>query len=575
VTLHLVGKVEASQQAEAHARELALHLNTILSLQMQRVAYAFLAQHSPGNAFQDRLQRIQGEREMEAKTIDRLVAKRTNEESRWFRMRILFPEVERGLDDVVKSYKNNDRLLAAMKFAGLQKEIDEIFTLGTSLSQDESKVKEENHINLERFSRELQTALRLSLLGSAVLAFALAVYFNRGTTNRLSAIMHNTQRLAAGLSPDQIVSGNDELSLIDSTFHQLHDSLASLRKKERAILDHAADAICSLDEDFRVSDANKAAEKLWAVSSQDLLGRRVVDLINPDDQSKVYECLKECLGSGHEKSFEVRLIRVGLSEADTVWVATGSKSERSIFVVIHDVTEQKRIERLKSDFLSMVSHDLRSPLTSIQLTLSLLESQAKDSLSRQMQDNIDRAHNSANRLMALVNNLLDLDRMESGLMSILPCAESMQDIVSTAIDTLSGIATQKQLQVHNTVSEDIEVFADKDKIVQVLTNLLSNAFKFSPKGSRVTISAQTESKEVIVRVSDQGRGVPRELAATIFDRFKQVEQSDAKIGRGSGLGLAICKAIVERHGGRIGVESNPEGGSTFWFTLPVTGELPD
>lgn len=575
VSLQLIGKVEEARKAEAHARDLALHLNTILSLHMQRVSYAFLAQHSSEDSFANRLKQVRSEREAEARYIDELVAGDKKESARWGRMRVLFQKVEKGLDDVVDFYKNDQRALAAIKFARLQGEVDEIFKLGTDLARRQRKNKEESHLVVQRYSRELELALKMSVVGSVVLAFALATYFNRGTSSRLRTIMRNTQRLAAGLEPDRTVSGKDELATIDRTFHDLHDSLTQLRRKERAILDYAADAIFSIDEDFSLADVNQAAGRLWIYEANDLVGRKVVELVVKEEQTKVYDLLKDCLARELTVSFETRAVKKDGTLADIAWTATGSKAERSIFCVVHDVSKERQAERLKRDFIAMISHDLRTPLTSIQMILSMLEIHSKNSLTADLAESVSQASNNAKRVMTLVNNLLDLDRIESGNIDILPCAETMQEIVDAAIETISAIARQRRIELKNLVDDEIEVFADRERITQVLVNLLGNALKFSPDQSSVTIAARREGDEVTVSVIDRGRGVPEELEKTIFDRFKQAEPGDQRVQHGTGLGLAICKAIVERHHGEIGVKSNQDGGSIFWFTLPVHGELPD
>ncbi|MFN8555335.1 MAG: ATP-binding protein [Candidatus Obscuribacterales bacterium] len=570
ILLQLTSRLEQARQAESHAREFALHLNTLLALHMQRVSYSFLAHGTLELPMARRAKHVYDQMQKEVRTIDALVQGRPPEDEKWLHMRFLFAKVENGLDDAVKSYKGDDRAMAAIKFARVQQDIDEIFRLGTELSQQQSEIQQERHALLEQYNQELQNALYFSVLSSVAVAFALAFYFNRGTSSRLKTLMHNTDRLSAGLAPDQSIKGGDELAKIDTTYHQLHQALVSFRQKERAILDNAADVICSIDNDLRFSDINQAATELWGFSFEELLGRRVVEVIFDEDQSFVFDKLKQAAVSDKPISFEARVTRSGKTLADTAWVATGSASDHSVYCVIHDVTEQKRIESLKRDFVAMVSHDLRSPLTSIQMVLSLLEQEGQETLPPDSLGNLSMAKNSVNRLMALVNNLLDLERLDSAQMVLNSCEEPLSSVVTDSASAISGISKQKKITISNQIDDSTSVFIDRDRITQVLVNLLSNALKFSPKASTVSVSAEPRNDFVRVNVIDQGRGVPAHLASTIFERFKQVQDSDAQVGQGTGLGLAICKAIIERHHGQIGVESNPGGGSIFWFTVPAS-----
>jgi signal transduction histidine kinase len=206
------------------------------------------------------------------------------------------------------------------------------------------------------------------------------------------------------------------------------------------------------------------------------------------------------------------------------------------------------------------------------MVLSLLEAEAYGQLSDNGHEKLAAAEANVDRLIGLVNGLLDLEKMESGKLDLdcEPCPVSL--IIKAALGAVSGFAEQQgvRLEVPASIGSggDYVVHADKDRIVQVVINLISNAVKFSPKGGLVSLRVTPSGDFVRLSIVDQGRGIPPNMRDAIFDRFKQVEVADAKIKGGSGLGLAICKAIVERHGGVIGVDSIEGQGSTFWFTLP-------
>ncbi len=228
----------------------------------------------------------------------------------------------------------------------------------------------------------------------------------------------------------------------------------------------------------------------------------------------------------------------------------------------------KEVEEMKQQFVAMVSHDLRTPLTSVCGFLELLQHGAYGSLSEQGQKRTQLAERNISRLISLINDLLDMEKLESGRLELIPENIPLEPVVIRSIEAVRVFAEQHKV---NLLSDpmDCTVYADGNRLIQVLVNLISNAVKFSPVDGNITISAKPAGDFIEVRVTDQGCGVPKSYHETIFERFRQVRATDATQKGGTGLGLAICKAIVEQHGGRIGVESEDGKGSTFWFSVPV------
>ncbi|MBY0357204.1 MAG: CHASE3 domain-containing protein [Candidatus Obscuribacterales bacterium] len=221
----------------------------------------------------------------------------------------------------------------------------------------------------------------------------------------------------------------------------------------------------------------------------------------------------------------------------------------------------------KQELITMVSHDLRTPLTSVQASLTLLSEGVLGSLSERVEKEVVVAQNNTTRLIFLINDLLDFEKIEAGQMAVDFKEIAVQSIFDQASDSLQAFAWRKNVTLVFETS-DLVVNADLPRLVQVLVNLTANAVKFSPADSEVRIVAESSNDYVEIRVQDQGRGIPPAFIETIFERFKQVESSDAYEKKGSGLGLAICKSLVELHGGTIGVESEEGVGSTFWFRVP-------
>ncbi len=236
-----------------------------------------------------------------------------------------------------------------------------------------------------------------------------------------------------------------------------------------------------------------------------------------------------------------------------------------------DITAKKEIEELKRDFVAMVSHDLRSPLTSIGMSLNLLLTGRFGDLTEQGNCMIERSIDNANQLLHLVSALIDLEQADSGTLVTELCCVPLEEIVEQSVDTVQQIAVARKILLtvdKNPLLESL-VNADRSRLAQVMVNLLANAIKFSPDSSSINVSCEKDDRFIRIIIEDRGRGVPREYQRKIFERFKQTHTTDRTEKGGSGLGLAICKRIVEEHGGQIGVLSEPGNGSQFWFTVPV------
>jgi CheY-like chemotaxis protein len=272
---------------------------------------------------------------------------------------------------------------------------------------------------------------------------------------------------------------------------------------------------------------------------------------------------------------------------DTFWRGDGTSfpveySSKPIFdetgdhlgavVVLRDITDRRAIEKLKSEFVSTVSHELRTPLTSIRGALGLLSSGLLGPIAEKGQRMLEIAVTNTDRLVRLINDILDLERINSGKVELTRAAVDSQTVVNLAAEGLQSIADQEGISII------VEPFAgtlwgDSDRIIQTLTNLIGNAIKFSPPNTTVTLSGSAGASELTFCVADEGRGVPDDKLTSIFQRFNQVDASDSRAKGGSGLGLAICQSIVTAHGGRIWAEKNVPAGTRVLFTIPLAAQL--
>lgn len=237
--------------------------------------------------------------------------------------------------------------------------------------------------------------------------------------------------------------------------------------------------------------------------------------------------------------------------------------------VINTMDELKTLDQAKSEFLNIASHELRTPLTSIKGSLSLLGGGMIGTVDPSCMRLIKIAEVETDRLIRLINDLLDLAKIEAGKLPLVCSWLYWDDTVSKTTEGLMGLASKADVNIKVEQAPGLEVFMDHDRVQQVLTNLISNAIKFSPPGSWVTVSVgRTSRGEVLVNVRDQGPGIAAEDSELIFQRFRQGATPENPLVKGTGLGLAIAKALVAEHGGDIGLESELGHGATFWFTLP-------
>lgn len=251
----------------------------------------------------------------------------------------------------------------------------------------------------------------------------------------------------------------------------------------------------------------------------------------------------------------------------------GADEIAQLDAVFHNmVLELAAADQFKKELIAMVSHELRAPLTSIDAILTFLEAGGMGELSDGVNQRLKIAETEVQRLIALINDLLDVERMEAGKFEMSFSEVEMKEVIERSINAVSGALEHKKLNVQ---AESIEgkVWADRDRLIQVMVNLLSNAIKFSPDGSCIRVRSEDLGTQIELSVKDEGRGISEEFKKRIFQRFSQAQESDARVRGGSGLGLTICRAIVSQHNGSIGVESEEGRGARFWFRIPKQANL--
>lgn len=246
----------------------------------------------------------------------------------------------------------------------------------------------------------------------------------------------------------------------------------------------------------------------------------------------------------------------------------GSDELAQLDTSFHEMTRTiEKAEDLKRQFVNMLSHDLRTPMTSLQFMLENFRLGVYGDVSNKAKQRLDGSITEVSRLIGLINQLLDIEKMECGKMEMDFAEVASSALIKTSCDSVRQFAESKRIELKES-SYEATMWGDRDRLVQVLVNLLSNAVKFSPDGSHVTINVSERDSYVEITVHDCGRGIPADAIGRLFGRFAQVEATDQTQKGGTGLGLAICKAIIDEHKGSIGVDSKVGDGSTFWFRVP-------
>jgi len=315
---------------------------------------------------------------------------------------------------------------------------------------------------------------------------------------------------------------------------------------------------------------NKHSLALLGYEPEELVGTSILDLCPAQEAAMIDEKMRQLTG-GATITFDLELRTRSNSIVETRWSCIWSDSEKELFAVAHDVSEAKNVERLKQDFVDMISHDLRSPLTSILVGLTMIADGIKGPVPEQARVEIDSSLKNVSRLIDFINDLLDFQKINAGKMELelAPC--QLKAICEDAFEMVKASAEAKRLTVHIQHKENT-IFGDQQKLTQVFVNLLANAIRFSPDNQTIVVDFLSSKESVEVRVTDRGPGVPLELRETIFDAFQQAPPMDGIAQTGTGLGLAICKLIVEAHGGKICVVDSVEqiggNGSTFRVRLP-------
>jgi PAS domain S-box-containing protein len=359
--------------------------------------------------------------------------------------------------------------------------------------------------------------------------------------------------------------------------------ISALRASEfqlRQITDAMPALIAYVDTGRRFRFHNKAYQDIFGLERDQVEGRTMLEVFGDEVYEPMRARVSEVL-TGHPVRFErIQMNAQGeLRDYSEHYFPRYSLEEEGrvigFYSLTNDITDMKRIDRMKSEFVSMVSHELRTPLTSIRGSLGLIAGGVAGNMPDAAKRLVDIAKNNCERLIRLINDILDTEKMEQGKMRFEMHVVELEPLIAQSIAANEGFAGQHEVALKLVASgATMRVNVDSDGLSQVVTNLVSNAVKFSPAGGTVEVAVTCADAKVRVEVRDRGAGIPEEFRARIFEKFSQADSSDTRERGGSGLGLNISKAIVERLGGTIGFSTEAGSGTTFFFELPEWQDAP-
>ena len=422
-----------------------------------------------------------------------------------------------------------------------------------------------------------------------VAAFVRLSAVGTGATGSISNVLLIIVLIAVSARQTLLTLDNEVLRRgLEQRVIERSTELREVTQRTDLLVDSVADGVYGVDSQGLVTFVNPAAVAALGFSRGDILGHQAHTLFHDHEAGGPAEANRDRASNGKHPPSSCYLSAVisdgvaisgvedSYREADGLLIPVEVTASplaadghiRGAVVVFRDVTQRREVDRLKNEFVSMVSHELRTPLTAMRGSLGLLAGGALGELSPPATRMVEIAMDSSRRLTRLIDQILDLERIESGTLPLEIANHPVVDLIEAAIDQIRVIAEAAGVTITATTT-DGAVVTDSDRVVQTLLNLLGNAVKFSPSGGTVTVWTQVQSDTVEFHIDDEGRGIPEDMLEKIFVRFEQVDSSDARDKGGTGLGLAISRSLVERLGGRIWAENLPDRrGARFRFVLP-------
>ena len=417
---------------------------------------------------------------------------------------------------------------------------------------------------------------------SCLVVIAIALVVSQRIVTPIRQVTGAARAIGRGEFDQEIqVTGSNEVGILAEEFNSMRWNLKSAvgklteeEKKMTAIVNSIAEGLILVNSDNRVLHINPAAERLLGLS-EDSINKDITELIQNDELIQI----EQTPSKNEEANFvsEITLIhhdeKLVLRTIASPFLDENGQTLGTVYL-FDDITREKEIDQMKSDFISLVSHELRTPLTSIIGFVSFILDGKAGAINDRQRNSLARVQRQSKRLAALINDLLDISRIESGRIQMEQEPISLLEIVTQRIEEIRPQADEKSIRLDLTAPESVPtIFGDEARMGQVFTNLIGNAIKFTPNNGEVSIKVRVDGSLLHVEVIDTGPGIPAEERQKVFDKFYQLSDISTRQQGGSGLGLSITKSIVEAHGGKLWIDDGNQGkGSNFQFVLPLVRE---
>lgn len=430
-------------------------------------------------------------------------------------------------------------------------------------------------VQIQTLYNHILMLILYTVLGIGVGALILSLFLARRFSTPLKDVTRAVEQIAQGNFNQKVtVQVDDELGSLVSSFNDMAqrlqtnmDEISTVKNRLEAVLENTVNALFLVDNEGRLSWINTNAIHLLSIDSKQI-GKKIVEVLN---NYSLLDIIDNVLKERRPKRQEVVLRSAQgekILEVNLVPVLTPDRIyQPDVLVVLNDISELKRLQQVRQDFVANVSHELKTPVATISGFAETLVADGKDD-PETVREFSQIIYDEAQRLSKMIAAMLELSRLESGYQELNQENFKLLDIVNTAVTIVSKRARGGSISVDAAPElADLTVLADRDMIVQAVINLLENAINHSPEGAPVLVKIEKLRDEVKINVIDQGEGIPEKDQSRIFERFYRVDKARSRKTGGTGLGLAIVKHLIENNGGQVGVKSSPGSGSTFFFTL--------
>jgi|GEM_PF-298647 len=573
----IVSELERQREKESEAVDGLVLVNEVLNDVMSIGAGMFMFQAAKDPTFLMEIESNYARLDTHTEELKRLAARTKDQSSGVKGFAAIISEVSTTLEQAADFRQEEVWDIDSVHISGTIKSLcRRIRVIGERTIEQQAKVRAVTRAKEQKSRAELETMLRVMTVSNLALAVLLGIIFTMNVGMRFRQLMYDTMTVSFGKPLGEPMEGEDEIARLDQVVHSLAADLASTRKQERAMIDNTAEIICSLDDSYRFEEVNPAVTTRLGYDQDSVRGSLFQSYVHEEDRKSAYDALSRIKNEAREIEFEARIQGKDGRYRDMELVGNWSNENQHLFLIMRDVTARKEAERLKQEVIAMVSHDLRAPLSSLGITLDLILEGVAGDLNERGHRLVSVGRRSVASLIAIINDLLDIERFESSGFKLDYEDSEPAQMVSDAVNIVLPEAESRKIRVVQDC-EDVDLVVDKERLKRVLQNLINNAIKFSPDEQEIKVTCKsggngtghdTTAEEAVFRVADHGPGIPEDAREAVFEKFRQVGTGSEGERKGTGLGLAICKTIVEAHGGRIGIDENEGGGSVFWFVVP-------